>query len=138
MPCCRAEDPCSGAIRSFHPPYFRNHHYFTSRYKHVKGRDLGYNPDNLIMIPTSAATQKNFDVIKEELLKTGQVKAVTRSLSPITAIWWSSPAPDWDGKPADAQIIVTGNSVDADFTKPWALKCWREKTLRVCLPTHRL
>jgi putative ABC transport system permease protein len=90
--------------------------------QHVKGRDLGYNPDNLIMIPTTADIQKNFAVIKQELLKTGQVKAVTRSLSPITAIWWSSPAPDWEGKPADAQIIVTGNSVDVDFSKTMGVK----------------
>jgi putative ABC transport system permease protein len=90
--------------------------------QHVKGRDLGYDPNNLIMIPTSAATQKNFTVIKDELLKTGNIKAVTRTLSPMTAIWWSSPAPDWDGKPADAEIIVTGNTVDVDFTKTMGVK----------------
>jgi ABC-type antimicrobial peptide transport system permease subunit len=85
--------------------------------KHIKNRDLGYNPDNLIMVPSSQATDKNFAVIKEELVKTGLISSVTRTSSPITEIWWNSPAPDYSGKPAKSNIIFTGMSTDIDFAK---------------------
>src|SRR5436190_10765845 len=90
--------------------------------QHVKNRDTGYNPDNLIMIPNSEAIQKNYTVIKNELLKTGLINSVTRSSSPITAIWWKQPAPDWEGKPVNLNIIFSGMATDVDFTKTMGIK----------------
>ncbi|HKO80227.1 MAG TPA: ABC transporter permease [Chitinophagaceae bacterium] len=90
--------------------------------QHVKGRDMGYNPDNLIMIPTTSATQKKFTIIKQELLGTGMVNAVTRTSSPITEVWWKTPGPDWEGKPADANMIFSGISAEVDFTRTMGIK----------------
>ena len=89
---------------------------------HVKNRDLGYNPDNLIVIPSTSAIAKNFVVIKQELLETGMISGISRSLSPMTEIWWQSPSPEWEGKPSDVNIIVTGQNVDVDFTKTMGIK----------------
>ena len=85
--------------------------------QHIKNRDTGYDPNNLVMMSTSADTQKNFEVIKQELLKTGQVSSVTRTMSPITQIWWKQPAPYWPGKPEGKDIIFSGLTTDIDFTK---------------------
>lgn len=90
--------------------------------RHIKNRDIGYNPDNLLMVPASQETQNNFAVIRDELMKTGVVAAVNRSFSPITEIWWKAPAPDWDGKPAGAQLIVASMSTDVDYTKTMGVK----------------
>ncbi len=90
--------------------------------QYIKNRDIGYNPNNLIMIPASGDTQKNYAVIKDELMKTGVVEIVNRSFSPITDVWWKMPAPDWDGKPAGAQLIVAGMSTDIDYTKTMGVK----------------
>ena len=90
--------------------------------QHVKDRDMGYNPNNLIMIPSTPDTDKGFAVIKQELLSTGLVSNVTRTSSPITEIWWNTGAPDYDGKPANAQIIMGGLGVDVDFTKTMSIK----------------
>jgi len=90
--------------------------------QHIKNRSMGYNPDNLIMMPSSPAIDKSFSAIKNELLNTGIIGAVTRTSSPITEIWWKSPAPDYDGKPADANIIVSGLVTDVDFTKTMGIK----------------
>ncbi|MGZ3852459.1 MAG: ABC transporter permease [Flavisolibacter sp.] len=90
--------------------------------KHVRNRDLGYNPNNLIMIPNTADIQKNFTVIKQELLKSGKISSVTRTFSPITEIWWKSPSPDYAGKPANMNIIFTGFSTDVDFSKTIGVK----------------
>lgn len=94
---------------------------------HIKNRDTGYDPDNLIMISTSPETQRNFAVIKQELLSTGMISAITRTLSPITDIWWRSPSPDWEGKPAGANIIFSGEMADVEFTKTMGIKMLQGK-----------
>ena len=95
--------------------------------QHVKHRDIGYDPDNLIMVPSSPDIRKNFSVIKQELQKTGLINAVTQTSSPITDIWWKSPAPDWEGKPADGEIIMAGIATDVDFTKTMGIKVLKGK-----------
>ncbi|HEX5026898.1 MAG TPA: ABC transporter permease, partial [Agriterribacter sp.] len=95
--------------------------------QHIKNRDIGYDPNNLIMIPATEGTQKNFTVIKDELLKTGLIDAVTRTSSPITSIWWKSPSPGWEGKPENLNIIFSGLSTDVDFTKTMGIKMLQGK-----------
>lgn len=95
--------------------------------QHIKNRDIGYNPNNLIMIPASADTQKNFTALKQELLNTGMINAVTRTMSPITDIWWRSPAPGWKGKPANMDIIFSGEGTDVDFAKTMGIKMLQGK-----------
>jgi hypothetical protein len=90
--------------------------------QHIKNRDMGYKPDNLIMVPSTADLDKSFKALKQDLLQSGIVNAVTRTSSPITDIWWRSPSPEWDGKPADAKIIVSGLTADVDFTKTMGVK----------------
>jgi hypothetical protein len=77
--------------------------------QHIKNRNMGYDPNNLIMTPSSDDIRKNYTVIKQELLQTGMISSVTRTLSPITEIWWKSPGPDYIGKPADQNIIFNGS-----------------------------
>jgi hypothetical protein len=90
--------------------------------QHVKNRDTGYDPDNLIMLSTTPDTQKSFVALKNDLLNTGMITAVTRTMSPITDIWWRSPAPDWEGKPANTNLIFTGETADVDFAKTMGIK----------------
>jgi putative ABC transport system permease protein len=90
--------------------------------QHIKSRNIGYDPENLVMIPANDATQKNFPVIQDELMKTGMISAVNRSFSPITEIWWKAPAPDWDGKPAGAELIVASMTTDVNYTKTMGVK----------------
>ncbi|TMI92399.1 MAG: FtsX-like permease family protein [Bacteroidetes bacterium] len=90
--------------------------------QHIKNRNIGYDPNNLIMIPATSDTQKNFTVIKQELLNSGLISAVTRTMSPITDIWWKSPGPDYEGKPANQSIIFAGESTDIDFSKTLGIK----------------
>jgi putative ABC transport system permease protein len=90
--------------------------------QHIKNRDIGYNPNNLIEVPSTESTDKNYAAIKNDLLSSGMVYAVTRTSSPITDIWWKSPSPHWDGMPANASIIFSGEGTDADFTKTMGIK----------------
>ncbi|HET6769981.1 MAG TPA: FtsX-like permease family protein, partial [Chitinophagaceae bacterium] len=90
--------------------------------QHIKHRDIGYDPDNLIMIPATEDTQKNYAAIRDELMKTGVISIVNRSFSPITEVWWKAPAPDWDGKPAGGELIVASMATDVDYAKTMGVK----------------
>jgi putative ABC transport system permease protein len=90
--------------------------------KHVQDRDMGYNPNGLVMIPSTPDTDKSFAALKNELLSTGIITDVTRTSSPITEVWWNTGAPDYEGKPANSQIIMGGLSVDVDFAKAMRVK----------------
>lgn len=90
--------------------------------QHVKDRDLGYNANNLIMMPSTQNTDKSFHSIKDDMLKSGLVKEVTRTSSPITDIWWRSPSPSYEGMPTDSKIIFSGIQTDVDFTKTMGIK----------------
>jgi putative ABC transport system permease protein len=90
--------------------------------QYIKNRKMGYNPNNLITIPSSPVVDKNYVAIKDDLLKTGMIQSVTRTGSPITQIQWRSGPPDWNGKPADAMLIISCMSTDVDFTKTMGIK----------------
>ena len=90
--------------------------------QHIKDREIGYNPNNLIIIPSSSDVTKNFTAIRQEMLTTGVLHSWTRTMSPITEVWWRQVAPDWEGKPADANILFTGQFTDVDFVKTMGIK----------------
>lgn len=90
--------------------------------QHVKDRNIGYNPNNLIMVPSTGATDKSFAAIKGDLLKTGLISDVTRTSSQVTEISWRSGSPDWDGKPANANIIFSNMTADVDYVKVMGIK----------------
>ena len=88
----------------------------------IKNRDMGYNPDNLISLPATGDLNKNFSAFKNDLLGSGLIEATTRSMSPITDIWWKSPSPNWEGKPAGVDIIFSGQAADIDFVPTMGVK----------------
>jgi len=91
--------------------------------QHVKNRSIGYNPRNLIMLPSStAALDNNFPVVKNEIMKTGLFYSATRTSAPITDIWNYSPAPEWEGKDPGMNLLVAAVRTDADFTKTMGIK----------------
>ncbi|MGZ3873481.1 MAG: ABC transporter permease, partial [Mucilaginibacter sp.] len=56
------------------------------------------------------------------MLKSGLIKEVTRTSSPITEIWWRSPSPSYQGMPTDSKIIFSGIQTDLDFTQTMGIK----------------
>jgi ABC-type antimicrobial peptide transport system permease subunit len=89
--------------------------------QYVKDRDLGYSPDNLIQIPATQETNRNFAAIEHELRKTGMVANVTRTSAPITAIYNYTPAPDYEGKP-EGNMIVSALNATENFSSTMGIK----------------
>lgn len=82
----------------------------------VENRELGYDQENLIQIEYTEELEKHYSTLKEELLQTGLVEAVTRSNSPITRIN-SNNFLGWPGKPESQRVIFVTISAGYDYTK---------------------
>lgn len=87
----------------------------------VKGRALGYDQENLMAVSYTKEIDKNYRVIKQELLNTGVVEAVTKSNSQITDIN-SNNFLGWPGKPEDLRVIFTTIATEYDYTKTMGIK----------------
>ncbi len=82
----------------------------------VKNRDLGYSQENLISVEVTNDLIEHYDVMKEELLQSGAVEAVTRSNSQITDIS-SNNFLGWPGKPEEQRVLFTTITAEYDYAK---------------------
>jgi len=87
----------------------------------VKGRDLGYNQENLMAVNYTNEIEKNYRGIKLELLGSGVVESVTKSNSSITDIN-SNNFLGWPGKPEELRVIFTTIAAEYDYTKTMGIK----------------
>ncbi|HKZ38012.1 MAG TPA: ABC transporter permease [Chryseolinea sp.] len=87
----------------------------------VKGREIGYDQENLISIGYTNEVKKNYDPIKLELLASGVVEAVTKSNSSITDIN-SNNFLGWPGKPEELRVIFTTIATEYDYIKTMGIK----------------
>ncbi|MBP9924613.1 MAG: ABC transporter permease [Cyclobacteriaceae bacterium] len=87
----------------------------------VKGRELGYDQENLMAVNYTNEIEKNYRPIKLELLATGVVESVTKSNSSITDIN-SNNFLGWPGKPDDLRVIFTTIATEYDYTKTMGIK----------------
>lgn len=85
---------------------------------HAQNRELGYDKDNLIYINMQGDMEKHYDGIKQTLLNSGAVHAVTKSMSPITERYSDGWGYSWPGStPEDEKLDFVRFSTDADFMK---------------------
>ena len=89
---------------------------------HAKNRSVGYNPDNLISIASSNDLAKNYDVFKQELLNTGKVEAVSKSSSPMTAVYNSWSGFSWEGSDPNTMYVFDVVMTEWDYEKTAGLK----------------
>ncbi len=70
----------------------------------AKSRDLGYNQEGLITIPGTEDIVDNYDIIKQELIRSGAIVTMTRSNSSVTQIN-SNNFLGWPGKPESQRVM---------------------------------
>jgi putative ABC transport system permease protein len=87
----------------------------------VKSRELGYQQEKLIAVYTTDELDNNYNVLKQELLQSGAVDAVTRSNSTITQIN-SNNFLGWPGKPEELRVIFTTIATEYDYAKTMGIK----------------
>jgi len=97
--------------------------------QYAKNRPVGYSRAHLISIPTgNSAIHDHFEVVKDELMKTGDILSVAESQSPTTAIWNSTSGFSWPGKDPDlsTDFGVVNASYGYGKTIDWQIKEGRD------------
>lgn len=87
----------------------------------VQSRELGYDQENLMAVDLNDELSDNYQPLKQELLASGVVEAVTRSNSQITSIN-SNNFLGWPGKPEDLKVIFTTIVTEYDYAKTMGIK----------------
>ena len=83
--------------------------------QHAKNRPRGYDPNRLLV--TSGANWY-YDALKQEVLQTGVVSSMTKSMSPVTEIYSRNNIDDWKGRQPNEPLTLAMNSVsDPDYFK---------------------
>lgn len=84
--------------------------------EHARKRDLGYDLENLVAVAANDQISKSYDAIKDELLKTGVVEAVTRSNQGIDADFFTDYV-EWPGKQTTDKVQFSRVLAEYDFVK---------------------
>lgn len=90
----------------------------TRQINYAQNRDKGYDQRGIVYTFMQGKVDKNYLLIKNELLQSGAATSVTKSMSPITNWWANGGNYTWTGSTLnDKQVSFTLFSSDADFAK---------------------
>jgi ABC-type antimicrobial peptide transport system permease subunit len=65
---------------------------------HAQNRETGYNKNNLVYHLFTGEIEKNYELIKNELLSTGVASSITKTSAPLTQSWSDGWGQEWEGK----------------------------------------
>ena len=88
----------------------------------VQDRQLGYNKNNLVYIQMEGDIEKNYDLIKSELLDLGVASSISKTNSPITESWSNSWNVGWKGKDEENKTLVHRLVADEAVVKTMGLQ----------------
>ncbi|MBL7770612.1 MAG: ABC transporter permease [Flavipsychrobacter sp.] len=89
---------------------------------HAQNRNNGYNKDQLVYYFMTGSSEKNYELIKNELLSTGAAISVTKTSAPLTEGWSNSWGIGWKGKQPDDRTLFDRFCADQQFVKTAGLE----------------
>jgi len=90
---------------------------------YAQGRDAGYNRDNVVFSFMQGDIQKNYALIRDELISKGVVTEVTRTSQPMTEHWSDTWGFEWPGStPNDLKTDFNYFASDVGFVKTLGLQ----------------
>jgi len=69
----------------------------------AKNRPVGYDREGLLQLNMNTEFYGHFDLLRNDLLRTGTVEEVSQSSGPVTAIWSNQIGFNWEGKDPESQ-----------------------------------
>src|SRR4030095_2911488 len=90
--------------------------------QHIKNRDLGYNKDNVIQTGRRGDMQKNFTVIKNQLLSSGYIENVAMSNLNQLYMGSSTGGYGWEGKDPSKKVLVTQDLIGPEYIKTMGIQ----------------
>ncbi len=89
---------------------------------YVQDRNSGYNKDKLVYHTLDGDMEKNYSLIKKELLERKIALSVTKTSAPTTEGWSNTDGMGWKGKPENEHTIVDRFCADDQVAKTLGLK----------------
>ncbi|HEX6180486.1 MAG TPA: ABC transporter permease, partial [Chitinophagaceae bacterium] len=83
--------------------------------QHAKSRNLGFEKDNIVLIPARGKVGEHFETIKNELIGTGAVRNASLSNSGVIDIGSSSEDFRWPGKDISKQVLISMDWVGPEY-----------------------
>ncbi|MEJ7679035.1 MAG: ABC transporter permease [Segetibacter sp.] len=80
-----------------------------------QNRETGYNKNNLIYHLLTGDLEKNFQLVKNELLSSGVAVSVSKTSAPLTEGWSNSWGFEWPGKDINDKTIFDRFAADEDI-----------------------
>jgi putative ABC transport system permease protein len=90
--------------------------------EYAQNRDTGYKKNNLVYTFMTGNVDKNYKLIRNELLTSGAAVAVSKTSAPMTEGWSDTWDYTWQGKQEGAKIDFNMYNTDGSFTKTMGLK----------------
>jgi len=90
--------------------------------QYARNRPTGYDANRLIMTSVNAELDRNYQPLKNELIRQGIASTVTQASSPSTDIYWHSDVDNWPGKKAGETIEMASIIVAEDYFKTVGMK----------------
>jgi putative ABC transport system permease protein len=84
---------------------------------YIRNKDLGYNKNNIVVLPLDDKTYERYDAIKSEISSLPQVQNMTAARQPVNVEWGD----EIRGENGEA-VTVNAIPCDEDFVKTFAVK----------------
>lgn len=94
----------------------------TQQVKFAQERTPGYEKDHLVHVIMEGEIQKNFHLIKNELIAQGIAVSVAATNSPLTQNWSSGIGLNWEGKDPNLVVQVNRYTEESDLVKTAGMK----------------
>lgn len=90
---------------------------------YTKNRDLGYNTSQVIYMDVRGDIGKNFNVIKNELIRAGVIDNAAMSMSPVIRMgWYSSDNLSWQGKDPTKNVLIMTEAITPEYVSTLGMK----------------
>ncbi|WP_047247212.1 ABC transporter permease [Maribacter thermophilus] len=83
--------------------------------QHVKGRDLGYNKENLVKIPVTGDMIKNYVPIEEDMKASGLIESIGLNNSDILSGGNNTSGLEWQGGVDTESVLVSVRNITSGF-----------------------
>jgi len=90
--------------------------------QHIKGRDLGYNRDNLVYIYLQGNQAQHFPIVYNDLKQSGVVADAALSDDIALQVGSNSDNYFWDGKDASKNPLISWENVSSEFISTMGMK----------------
>jgi ABC-type antimicrobial peptide transport system permease subunit len=88
----------------------------------IRTKEIGLQRENVVFVPMEGDLGKNYDVIKQELLKVPAITAVSASSQTAIQVGNNTPDVQWEGKEPGADVLIDIMNVDYDVLETFGIK----------------